>query len=106
MNTVIKPTFLGFPVEDCEIFYLSVKCGQCSKDFLLKKLNTDMITLNALLAHGHFINMQNEKTQAEKQLEKKGYTITHLLSGWILAEKNGRKYKADTVTGLKSLILG
>jgi hypothetical protein len=42
----------------------------------------------------------------QRRLEKKGYTITYCLSGWIIAEKNGQRYRADTITGLKRLILG
>ena len=42
--------------------------------------------------------------QKIKRLENKGYNVTFTLSGWWIASKFGRNYKADTITGLYNLI--
>ena len=44
-------------------------------------------------------------TKAQKQLEKHGYKITFLTKGGIIATKNQRTFKADTIIQLRSLIL-
>jgi len=39
-----------------------------------------------------------------KRLEKHGYNVTFALSGWWIASKMGRTYKADTLPGLIRMV--